>query len=88
METVKDKIERWKLLTELFIKNNTKAFIREINGDLHFCVIVLNGNDSILIENFGPEQRAGIKEKIYWYSISEFDEYKEKSSIGNGGVGK
>ncbi len=78
MEKVKDKIERWKLLAELFIKKNTKAFIREINGDLHFCVIILNGEDSILVDNFGPEQRAGTREKIYWYNISEFNEYKER----------
>ena len=82
METVKDKIERWKLLADLFIQKNKRAFIKEINGDLHFCIVLLNGEDSILIENFGPEQRAGTKEKIYWFSISEFEEYKEKEVKG------
>ena len=78
-----DKIERWKLLAKLFIQQNKKVFIREINGDLHFCKIISNGDDSILIENFGPEQRAGKREKIYWLSISEFEEYKEKG-VENG----
>jgi len=78
-----DKIERWKLLAKLFIQQNKKVFIRKINGDLHFCIIISNENDSILIENFGPEQRAGKREKIYWLSISEFGEYKEKEE-GNG----
>jgi len=62
----------------IIYQKDTKAFIREINGDLHFCTIVLNGEDSILVDNFGPEQRAGTREKIYWYIISEFSEYKER----------
>lgn len=78
METVMDKIERWKLLSKLFINQNKKVFIREINGDLHFCKIISSGNDSLIIENFGPEQRAGKSEKIYWLNITEFDEYKKK----------
>ena len=80
METVMDKIERWKLLAKLFIQKNTKAFICEINGDFHFCTIILVDDDSISINNFGPEQRARTKEKIYWLSISEFDEYKERGN--------
>ena len=83
METVMDKIERWKLLSEIFIRNNTKTFIRELNGDLHFCTIIINEDDSISINNFGPEQRAGTEEKIYWYNISELDEFKERGK-GNG----
>ena len=78
METVKDKIERWQLLAKLFIQQNTKGFIRKINGDLHFCVIISSNDDYILVDNFGPEQRAGTRDKIYWYSVSEFGEYKEK----------
>jgi len=83
METVMDKIERWKLLTNLFIKKNTKTFIRELNGDFHFCTIILVDDDYISIKNFGPEQRAGTEEKIYWYNISELDEFKERGE-GNG----
>ena len=78
-----DKIERWKLLAKLFIQQNKKVFIREINGDLHFCKIISNGDDSILIENFGPEQRAGKSENIYWLNVIEFDEYEERG-VENG----
>ena len=73
-----DKIERWKLLAKLFIQQNKRTFIREINSDLHFCLIISSDDDFIIIENFGPEQRAGKREKIYWLKISEFDEYKDK----------
>ena len=78
MEKVKDKVERWKLLADVFIENNSKVFIKKINGDLHFCIIVLNGDDSVLVDNFGPEQREGKREKIWWFEVEEFEEYKEK----------
>ena len=81
-ENIKDKIEHWKLLADLFIRKNTKVYIKEINGDLHFCIIILNGEDSVEVENFAPEQRAKKRERIYWLNISDFNEYKER------GVGK
>lgn len=76
MEMVKEKIERWKLLADTFEKQNISAFIKEINGDLHFCKILINGEDSVEVLNFAPEQRAGTKERIFWYLIQEFDECK------------
>jgi len=79
MDKVLDKIERWKLLTDILIKENKKAFIKEINGDIHFCDLILNGEDSVLILNFGPEQRAGIKEKIYWVQIENFDKFEDNN---------
>jgi len=78
MDNLKDKIERWKLLADVLIKQNKKAFIKEINGNLHFCELILNGEDSIIVKNFGPEQRRGIKEKIYWVQVEDFDEYRKK----------
>lgn len=81
MDKVKDKIERWKLLANLFVEQNKKAFIREINGDLHFCDLILVGEDSILILNFGPDQRKGKKERIYWFQIEDFDEYRENGGF-------
>jgi hypothetical protein len=82
METdnVLGKIERWKLLADVFIKNNTTTFIKEINGDLHFCYILINGDDSILIENFNPEQRRGKQERVYWFLIQDFDKYEERKN--------
>jgi hypothetical protein len=75
MDKVMDKIERWKLLADLFIKNNSRVFIKEINGDLHFCDIILVGEDTVEIENFAPEQRQGKRERIYWVEIETFEEY-------------
>lgn len=72
------RIEQWKLLAEIFTKNNSKIYIKTLAGDLHFCIIVLSGEDSITVDNFGPEQRAGKRDRIYWLEISDFDEYKNK----------
>lgn len=76
METVKDKIERWKILADILLNKDKKSFIKEINEDLHFCEIISMNEDSIIIKNFGPEQRANTEEEIYWVQILEFDEYK------------
>ena len=78
MDNVKDKVERWKLLADVFMKNNSKIFIKKINGDLHFCNIFIIEDDSITIDNFAPVQRKGKREKIWWFEIEEFEEYKEK----------
>lgn len=75
MESAKEKIEVWKGIAEIFLKNNTKAYLKEINGNYHFCYVLLVGEETILVENFGPKQRAGTKDKIYWYLISDFNEY-------------
>jgi len=71
-----EKIERWKILADLFNKENKDIFIREINGDLHFSKIILVDINYIQIKNFGPEQRRDKIEKVYWLQVSEFDEYK------------
>jgi len=72
-----DKIERWKILSNIFLTKKKKVFIHEMNGDIHFCNIISINNDSINIKNFGPPQRAGKEEEIYWVQIKDFDKYKE-----------
>lgn len=77
-DTLKERIARWRNLADVFIKHNIPAFIREENGDIHFCNLVLNGEDAITIDNFGPEQRKGKREMLFWMLITEFDKYEEK----------
>lgn len=76
MDKIKDNIEHWKLLGELLIEKDIPAFIKEINGDLHFCDILLIGENSVEVLNFAPEQRAGKKEIIFWFKIERFEELK------------
>jgi len=77
METVNGKIERWKILAELLIKNNKSAYIKDINGNYYFGFIILSGDEKITIDCFGPQQRDGKREYLYWVQISDFDEFKE-----------
>lgn len=72
-----ENIQRWKILANIFINENKRVFIRKINNDIHFCKIILNSENFILVKNFGPEQRNNLQEKIYWVQISELDEFKE-----------
>jgi len=76
---LKEKIERWKATAEIFVKNNTKAFIKEVSGDIYFCEILLVGEDSLRILCFAPERRAGYKYTIYWPLVIALEEYKEVS---------
>jgi len=77
MDTVMDNIQRFKLLGKILLKQNKKAFIKEINGDLHFCKIIFISEDLIKIKNFGPKQRESKVEEIYWVKMIDFDEFKE-----------
>jgi hypothetical protein len=78
MDNIMDKIERWKLLADVFVDNNTRVFLKKINGDFHFCIIILNGENAIEVENFAPEQRVGKRERIYWFEVEQFEEYEDK----------
>ncbi len=77
MEKVKEKVLQWQLLAEQFLNNDEKVFIKELNGDLHFCKIVLVGETQITVDNYGPEQRAGKRDIINWLNIQLFDVVKE-----------
>ena len=77
MDKVLEKIDRWKRLGDIFLTEDKNVFIKEINGDLHFCKIILIGEETLLIQNYAPKQRADIKETLYWLNIEEFDEVRE-----------
>lgn len=77
METAKEKIERFRGKAEVFLKNNTKAFIVDINNDYYFCDILIVGDDYLYIQHFTGKKK-GEKERILWYDIIKFDEYEER----------
>ena len=78
METAKEKIERFKAKAEIFLKNNTKAFIVNINNDYYFCDILIVGEDYLYVQHFAGKKKYE-KERILWYDIIKFDEYEERS---------
>ena len=53
-ENVKEKIERIKILSTLFLKDNIKVFIKDIYHSYYFGNIVLINDDSIIIKCFSP----------------------------------
>ena len=76
MDMVMDNILRWRILADILKKENKKAFIEEMNGNLHFCEIIFVSENKIKIKNFDPIQRRDKIEEIYWIKIIDFDEYQ------------
>ncbi len=77
METVKDKIERLKGKAEIFLKNKTKTFIVDLDDNYYFCKILLITEDYLYVKHF-TGKKSGEKEKIVWFDIIKFEEYKEE----------
>ena len=77
METVKEKVERYKGKAEVFLKNNTKAFIINTSGDYFFCNIMIVGEDYLYVQHFTGKKK-GEKERVVWFDIIKFEEYEEK----------
>jgi len=71
-EKVKERILQWQLLAEQFTDENANVFIKELNGDLHFCKIVIVGETKVTVDNHGPTQRAGTRDCIDWLNIETF----------------
>lgn len=77
MDKIKDKIERWKGKAEIFLKNNTKAFITDIADNYYFCDINSIDEDYLFVKNFAGK-RKGEEDKILWFDIIKFEEYQDK----------
>jgi len=73
-EKVMEKVLRWQLLADRFAEDNSNVFIKKLNGDLHFCKIILVGETKVLVKNYAPSQRAGTKSNIDWLQIEKFEE--------------
>lgn len=83
-DTVKEKIERLKIKTERFLKENKKCFVKDINETYYFCYLLFVGENKLYIENFkGKRFNAGIiKEDLNWEDVIKVDEYVEKEVEG------
>ena len=79
MESVKEQVERHKCKAEIFLKNNTKAFIINTAGDWFFCEILIIGEDYLYVQHF-TGKKSGEKERILWFDIIKFEEYEEREA--------
>lgn len=74
---IREKIERWKIKAESFLKNNTRAFIVDVDDTYYFCDILFIGEDCIHIKSFKGSRKFE-KERIYWADVLRFEEYKDR----------
>lgn len=80
MEQLKERILRWQLLAEQYFKEDKNIFIKTINGNFHFCKIILVGETKITVDNYDPIQRRGIRDVIDWLQIEKFDIVREEKN--------
>lgn len=76
-EMIKERVLQWQLLAEQWFNEDQNIFIKTLNGNLHFCKIILVGETMITVDNYAPEQRAGTRDYIDWLQIKEFDKARE-----------
>lgn len=71
-----EKIERYKLKAQLFLKENTKAFIVDTLDNYHFCFILKISEDKVEVLEFSGKLN-GQKNVLNWVDILRFDEFRE-----------
>ena len=78
METgLREKQEHWKLLAEIYLKNDKRVLIKDVYDNWFFSDILFVGEDTIEVSCYAPEQRVG-KHVLYWAMIKYFEEVMEK----------
>jgi len=77
-EKVQERIWQWQLLADQFFNEGADVFIKEFNGNIHFCKIVEVGETKITIDNYAPSQREGVRDYLDWLNIEEFDRVREE----------
>lgn len=74
---IREKIERWTIKAEGFLKTNTKAFIIDTNDTWYFCDVVFVDGECVHVKNFkGPRKYE--TERIFWADVVRFEEYREE----------
>ena len=77
-ETLKEKIERWIILSEQLDKEEKPIYIKDISGNYFMGNIVLIGEEKITINCFAPQQRKGEREVVRWVNVIKCVEYIEE----------
>ena len=77
-DSIKEVIERYKLIAEDYLRENKKVFIKDINDQFYFAYILFVGESAIIIQCFAPANKNGEKYTLNWFLINKFEEYKEE----------
>lgn len=72
-----EKIERFKLKSENFLKNNIKVFIIDINDQYYFSDILFVGDSYIIVRDFKGSRKYE-KSRLLWVDIVRIEPYKNK----------
>ena len=75
-DNIKEVIERHKEKAKIFLDNNIRAFIENIQGDYFFCDILSISDDYIIVKGFAGRRKFE-EDKIYFVDIKRLEEYKE-----------
>ncbi len=70
-----DRIELLRKKAEYFLNKDIKAFIIDSNNDYFFCYILVVGEDHLYVQHFEGKKKHE-KERILWFDIIKFDEYR------------
>jgi len=74
---LRDKIERFKIKAEGFLKEDIRAFIVDIYDTWYSCDILFVGETSLLIRNFKGDN-IGINKKLFWADVVKLEEHKKE----------
>jgi len=77
---LKDKVERYKAKADIFLNNNTQAFIVDNQGNYFFCNIRKVEEDFVIVYGFAGKRKFE-QDKIYFVDVVRFEEYEEKEEV-------
>jgi len=87
MGNVMEKVERYKLKANLFLKQKTQAFIENIQGDYFFCRVIEVKDDYLIVKGFAGKRKFEV-DKIFFLDIIRLEEYEEKEVKKSGFRGR
>ena len=74
---LREKIERWKIKAEGFLKEDIKAFIIDTNDTYYFCDIIFVGENYLVVQGFKGVRKAE-KDRLFWADVVKLEAYKEE----------
>lgn len=75
-ENLREKIERYKAKAKIFLAEDIKTFIEDVNGSYYFCKI-LKVNDNYFVVKSFVGKRLNELDRIFFVDIIRFEEYEE-----------
>jgi hypothetical protein len=74
---IRNKIERFRIKAEEFLKENTRAFIVDVLDNYYFCEIIFVGENYLVVQDF-KGLRKFEKSRIWWADVVKLEGYKDK----------